>query len=152
MDTTYLTKDKYDEMVKELEELKTTGRNDVAERLRHAKELGDLSENSEYQEAREQQSIIEQKIVQLDELLRNASIIKHSSGDTIIKVGSHITVKNGSEEFQYTIVGSQDANPAEGKISNESPIGRSVLGLTVGDVAVVSVPKGEISLKILSIE
>jgi transcription elongation factor GreA len=153
MDTTYLTQDKYDELVKELEELKTEGRHEVAERLKHAKELGDLSENSEYQEAREQQSRIEQKINQLEDILRSVSIIKKSSaGDTVVKIGSRVTVEKDKQSAVYTIVGSQDADPALGKISNESPIGKSLLGLSVGASAHVVTPKGDAVIKVLHIE
>jgi transcription elongation factor GreA len=153
MDATYLTQDKYDELMKELEELKTGGRREVAERLKHAKELGDLSENSEYQEAREQQSRIEQKISQLEDLLRSVSIIeKSSAGNTVIKIGSRVTVEKGGQSIAYTIVGSQDADPALGKISNESPIGRSLLGLSVGASAHVTTPKGDVAIKVLRIE
>ncbi len=153
MDTTYLTQDKYDELVKELEELKTEGRHEVAERLKHAKELGDLSENSEYQEAREQQSRIEQKINQLEDILRSVSIIKKSStGDTLVKIGSRVTVEKDKQSAVYTIVGSQDADPALGKISNESPIGKSLLGLSVGASAHVVTPKGDTVIKVLHIE
>lgn len=153
MDTTYLTQDKYDELVMELEELKTKGRHEVAERLKHAKELGDLSENSEYQEAREQQSRIEQKINQLEDILRSVSIIKKSSAsDTVVKIGSRVTVERDKQLAVYTIVGSQDADPALGKISNESPIGKSLLGLSVGASAHVLTPKGDVVIKILRIE
>ncbi len=152
MDTTYLTQDKYDELLHELEQLKTAGRHEVAERLKHAKELGDLSENSEYQEAREQQSRLEQKINQLEDLMRNASIIKKSSGNNIVKIGSKIAAERNGEAVSYVIVGSQDADPAQGKISNESPIGRNLLGLAVGDSVSVSTPKGETTIKILRIE
>lgn len=152
MDTTYLTQDKYEELLHELEQMKTAGRHEIAERLKHAKELGDLSENSEYQEAREQQSRLEQKINQLEDLIRNASIIKKSSGNNVVKIGSKVVMERNGETVSYSIVGSQDADPAQGKISNESPIGKNLLGLAVGDSVSVLTPKGEMTLKILMIE
>lgn len=153
MDITHLTQDRYDQLLQELKSLKTDGRHEVAERLKHAKELGDLSENSEYQEAREQQSRLEQKINQLEDILRSVSIIKKSSSETgIVKIGSKITAEKDGKTTTYVIVGSQDADPAQGKISNESPIGRSLLGLVVGDIAAVVTPKGKITIKVLRIE
>ncbi len=152
MEIVYLTKDRYEELQKELDELKTAGRRQVADRLKHAKELGDLSENSEYQEAREEQSRLEQKINQLDELLRHSSIIKKSSGIDSVRIGSKVKVQKNKEVTMYTIVGSNEADPSNGFISNESPIGRSLLGKKVGDTTTFITPKGEISCRILGIE
>lgn len=152
METVYLTKDRYEELQKELDELKTTGRGEVADRLKHAKELGDLSENSEYQEAREEQSRLEQKINQLEELLRHSSIIKKSNGIDSVRIGSKVKVQKNKETTMYTIVGSNEADPSNGFISNESPIGRSLLGKKVGDTSTFVSPKGEVSCRILAIE
>jgi transcription elongation factor GreA len=152
METVYLTKDRYEELQKELDELKTQGRREVADRLKHAKELGDLSENSEYQEAREEQSRLEQKINQLEELLRHSSIIKKSNGIDSVRIGSKVKVQKNKEAVIYTIVGSNEADPSNGFISNESPIGRSLLGKKVGDVSTFVTPKGEVSCRILAIE
>ncbi|MBI5732911.1 transcription elongation factor GreA [Candidatus Jorgensenbacteria bacterium] len=152
METVYLTSERHDEIVAELNELRTKGRQGVAERLRHAKELGDLSENSEYQEAREEQSRLEQKIIYLEEALRNSSIIKKASGTLTARIGSRIKVKKDGESLTYTIVGSNEAQPGAGLISNESPIGRGLLGKKVGDVVRVKTPKGEMTYQILAIE
>lgn len=152
MDTVYLTQERYNELQKELVELKTKGRQVVAERLKHAKELGDLSENSEYQEAREEQLRLEQKINYLEELFRHSSIIKKSEVVDSVKIGSKIKVKKGKDAVFYTIVGSNEANPANGFISNESPVGRNLLGCKVGDIVSVRTPKGEVSLQVLGIE
>ena len=152
MDTVYLTQERYNELQKELVELKTNSRRAVAERLKHAKELGDLSENSEYQEAREEQSRLEQKINYLEELFRHSSIIKKSEAGDTVKIGSKIKVRKGKESAFYTIVGSSEANPENGFISNESPIGRELLGCKVGDIANVTTPRGEISVQILAID
>ncbi|MEW6617170.1 MAG: transcription elongation factor GreA [Patescibacteria group bacterium] len=152
MEIVYLTKERYEELQKELDELKTLGRRQVADRLKHAKELGDLSENSEYQEAREEQSRLEQKIAQLDELLRHSSIIKKSSGIDSVRIGSKVKVQKNKETAVYTIVGSNEADPSSGFISNASPIGRSLLGKKTGDIVVFITPKGEVSCRILAIE
>ncbi len=153
MNTSYLSKERYDEIVGEVKTLKTKGREAVADRLKQAKDLGDLSENSEYQEAREEQSRLERKINDLEELLRNATIIEKTSGAiTTIKVGSKIKVEKNDEEFSYTIVGSNEARPGEGKISNESPIGKALLGKKVGDVMIIETPKGGMSYRVMHIE
>jgi len=152
MEIVYLTKERYEELQKELDELKTLGRGQVADRLKHAKELGDLSENSEYQEAREEQSRLEQKIAQLDELLRHSSIIKKSSGIDSVRIGSKVKVQKNKETAVYTIVGSNEADPSNGFISNTSPIGHSLLGKKAGDIVVFVTPKGEVSCRILAIE
>ncbi len=152
METVYLTKDRFDELQKELDELKTAGRGVVADRLKHAKELGDLSENSEYQEAREEQSRLEQKINQLEELLRNSSIIKKSNGIDSVRIGSKVKVEKNKDVAVYTIVGSNEADPSNGFVSNESPIGRAILGKKVGDIVMFRTPKGDISCRILGIE
>src|SRR3989338_3633570 len=107
METVYLTEDRHKELQEELTKLKTEGRGIVAERLKHAKELGDLSENSEYQEAREEQSRVERKINQLEEILRHSSIIKQGSGNKgIVKVGSKVKVEKEKDTISYVIVGS----------------------------------------------
>ena len=157
MDKVYLTQEKYTKILTELNQLKTVGRNEVAKRLKQAKELGDLSENSEYQEAREQYSRAEQKIAQLEELIRNALIINsdnnREASSGIIRIGSRVTImKDDSEEVVYVIVGSQDADPVNGRVSNESPIGKSLLGLSKGGVARIRAPKGDVSLKIIRVE
>lgn len=152
METVYLTKERFDELQKELDELKTAGRGVVADRLKHAKELGDLSENSEYQEAREEQSRLEQKINQLEELLRNSSIIKKSNGIDSVRIGSKVKVEKNKDVAVYTIVGSNEADPSNGFVSNESPIGRAILGKKVGDIVMFRTPKGDISCRILGIE
>jgi len=152
MDTAYLTQERYNEILQELAELKTGGRQVVAERLKQAKELGDLSENSEYQEARDEQTRLEQKISHLDELLRHFTIIKKAVGTATVRIGSKVKVKKGHEILHYTIVGSNEAEPSQGLISNESPIGRGLLGKKVGEVIHVKAPKGTILYQVLNIE
>lgn len=153
METVYLSEERYKELRGELEKLKAEGRGMVAERLKYAKELGDLSENSEYQEAREEQSRVERKISQLEEILRHSSIIQRGAGGSgAVAVGSKVKVKKGGDTIVYTIVGSNEADPASGMISNESPIGKSLIGARVGDIVSVSTPKGDFSLLVLSVE
>src|SRR3989344_3168782 len=140
MDITYLSQERYNELQEELRLLRTEGRQAIAARLKHAKELGDLSENFEYQEAREEQTRLEQKIAQIEELLRNSSIIKKSASATTVRIGSKVKVRVNGETAVYSIVGSNEAVPARGFISNESPIGRALLGKKVGDLVYAKVP------------
>lgn len=153
MDRHYLTQERLDELKSELEELKTKRRVEVAERLRQAKEFGDLSENSEYTEAREEQSLVEGRIFELEEFLKKATIIQKAAGArTKVEVGSTVTVKRGEAVLTYTIVGAYDAEPTEGKISDESPLGRAFMGRKVGEKAKAITPTGEIEYEILKIE
>lgn len=154
MSNSYLSQERYNEISETLKKLKTEGRQNVAERLKQSKELGDLSENSDYQEAREEQSRLERKIAELEELLKISSIIKKSDGNNVhIRVGSNVSVKkNGSEKIKYVIVGSSEASPADGLISNESPVGKSLLGKKIGDKVSVKTPSGEVSYEVLTIE
>lgn len=139
-------------MKEELEALKNKKRIEVAERLKHAKEYGDLSENSEYAEAREEQALVEGRIFELDELMKKAVLITETEGSDTVRVGSTVNVKKGDNIFTYTIVGAYEANPTEGKISDESPIGRSFLERKVGDDVTVSTPSGEAVYKIMKIK
>lgn len=152
MPHSYLTKERHDELVEELAKLKSDGRKDVADRLKHAKELGDLSENSEYQEAREEQNRLEQRIAHLEHLLRTSAIIKKAGTVQVVGLGTKVKLKKNRDIVSYTIVGSNEAQPAEGLISNESPIGHSLIGKKIGDVLKVKTPKGEIVYEILNIE
>lgn len=147
----YLSKKRYEELKKELHILKTVKRREVAERLKQAKEYGDLSENSEYNEARDEQEQVEKRIFELEELLKNASIIKKSKGSIRVIVGSSVTVKKDNRIHKYQIVGSSEARPEEGKISNESPLGKAFLGKKVGDLVEVATPRGKEVYQIISI-
>ncbi len=147
----YLTKDKLEELKNELNELKTKRRVDVAERLQRAKELGDLSENVEYFEAREEQALVEGRILQLEEMIKNAQIIEKAPSSSTVKIGSTVMVKKGDEKMRFVIVGSNEVKPEEGLISNESPLGSAFLDKKVGDVVEVNTPKGKIVYKIISI-
>lgn len=147
-----MTKERYEELRDELENLKKEGRNEIAERLKKAKEFGDLSENAEYAEAKEAQAKVESRIIELENILRNSSIIKKSTGKKIIDLGVTITVKKGDKDFKYTIVGSNEANPEKNMISNESPLGMAFVGKKAGDTVDVETPKGKMKYHIISIE
>lgn len=152
MEKNYLTQEKYDELVKELTDLKTNKRREVADRLEFAKSLGDLAENAEYHAAREEQSDVEDRIEQLEILLKNSQIITapHSAA---VEVGSLVKVrKEGGAEQTFTVVGSEEADVAAGKISYHSPIGAAILGKTRGETVVVQTPRGENKYKILGVE
>ena len=152
MDKQYLTKERQDEFIKELEELKSQKRIEIADRLKRAKEYGDLSENSEYSEAREEQATVEARIFELEALLKSAVIISKVDGGDIVRVGSTITVKKGERQMNYTIVGSYDANPEEGKISDESPLGKAFLTHKKGDRVNVVTPAGTSVYEIVKID
>lgn len=147
----YLTQERLDELKKELEELKTVRRAEVAERLKRAKELGDLSENAEYMEAREEQTQVETRIVELENLIRNATVIKPADGSRGARVGSTLEAEQADQTKTFTIVGPNEADPGAGKISNESPLGQAFLGKKAGDVVKVKTPAGETFYKILSV-
>lgn len=151
MTTNYISQERQHEITEELQRLKTEGRRGIAERLKQSKELGDLSENSDYQEAREEQARLETRIGELEETLKTSSIIRKADGASV-RVGSRVKVKKGSETLEYVIVGSSEADPANGFISNDSPVGRELIGKNVGEEAVVKAPKGEIRYSVLAIE
>ncbi|MGC9046627.1 MAG: transcription elongation factor GreA [Minisyncoccia bacterium] len=151
MDKAYITKEKLEALKKELEELKNKGRKEIADRLKQSKELGDLSENSEYQEARESQARLENRIRQIEEILKKAILIKKDSSSDVAKIGSVVTVKKNKELVEFTIVGSEEADPVKGFISNESPLGKNLLGKKVGDIIEINTPRGKIQYEILKI-
>ena len=142
-------------LVDELKEYKEVRRKEVAARLKEAIAYGDLSENSEYEEAKNEQAFVEGRIVELEKMIKNAQIITDDkSGQDTVQIGTTVTVQNVTENDDaetYTIVGSTEANPIESKISNESPIGSALLGKTKGDMIKVKVPAGVFEYKILKI-
>ena len=150
----FLTQDGFNKLEEELEYLKTVKRQEVAERLKVAISFGDLSENAEYDEAKNEQAKLEEQILKLDEKLRKAVIIDESQIDLdIVMVGSIVKLYDFDfdEEIEYSIVGSAEADPFEGKISNESPVGKALLGARVGEVVEVQVPDGANKFKVLDI-
>ncbi|MDP1689476.1 MAG: transcription elongation factor GreA [bacterium] len=148
----YLTKERLVELQEEVKNLKTEGRKATADRLKKAKDYGDLSENSEYSEAKEEQDRLERRIFELEEMLKNVSIIEKPVDKTEVTVGATIKVMKGDKETLYNIVGSNETKPEEGKISNESPLGMAFLGKKVGDTVKIGTPGGEVLYKIVSIE
>ncbi len=151
MSKQYLTQERLDELKVELDELKNKKRQEVALRLKTAKEYGDLSENSEYVEAREEQANVEARIFELEELMKEVVTIKTGEGGDIVSVGSVVTVKKGDKTVTYTIVGSYEAKPEEGRISDESPLGKAFLGKKVGDMVSVTTPGGAMKYEVLKI-
>ena len=149
-----LTQEGYDKLEEEVELLKTVRRKDVAERIMVAISFGDLSENAEYDEAKNEQAQVEERIMKLENMIRRAVIIDESQIDVnVVTIGSIVKVNDVEfdEEVEYTIVGSAEADPYDGKISNESPVGKALLGRTVGDEVDVQVPDGTAKFKILEI-
>lgn len=149
-----MTKEGYDDLVKELNELKTTRRAEISEKIRVARGFGDLSENSEYDEAKNEQAMIEARILQIEAMLKNVKLLDAGALDTeTVNLGSKVKVLDTEfdEEETYQIVGSTEANPDQGKISDESPIGKNLLGHRVGDIVAIPVPNGTVTYKILDI-
>lgn len=138
----------------ELEYLKTTKRKEVAEAIKTARAFGDLSENSEYDEAKNEQGAVEQRIADIEAMLKNVKVInEHEIKTDTVSVGTIVKVydKTFDEEIEYTIVGSNETNPLEYKISEESPIGKALIGAAVGEEVSAETPGGEITMKILHI-
>lgn len=151
----YMTIEGKEKLEKELEYLKTDSRQEVVERIKIARDFGDLSENSEYDAAKDEQAFVEQRITQLEKMIRNAVIIENDEANAnIVSLGKSVTfaeLPNGEEET-YTIVGSAEADPFEGKISNDSPMAKSLIGKEVGSEVTVSTPGGDIQVKIIKVE
>lgn len=126
----------------ELKDLKTVKRRELANRIEAAKSLGDLSENAEYHEAKDALGFVEGRILEIDDLLKNAIVVEQEANASNVRVGTTVTVSVNGKEKNFTIVGSNEADPLTGKISNESPIGRSLLGSKVGDHVEVETPAG----------
>ncbi len=153
LETEYLTQDKYNELEKELEFLKTAKRKEIADALEYAKSLGDLSENQEYQEARDSQAVLEDRIKRLEMILKTASIVSSQSSN-IVSVGSVITVEKMSDNTakSFTIVGSEEADAAKGLISIRSPLGLAAMGKVKGETFSFETPSGTMSYKIIDIK
>lgn len=149
----YLTDEGFKKLKEELGELKTVRRPAIANRIKEAKELGDLSENAEYADAREEQSFTEGRILELDAILKSAQVItQRDPHPETVDVGDTVTAEKGGQTVSYTIVGSNESDPSSGKISNESPFGQSFLGKKKGAEFVVSTPKGPVKCKITDIK
>lgn len=137
------------ELEAELDTLKAR-RGEIADKIAEARDYGDLSENAEYDAAREEQGLVESRVAEIEDILLNAELIKASHKSTI-GIGSKVDLKNGNKAVSYHVVGPVEANPVEGKISNESPIGVALMGKKVGDKATVTTPKGDIHYSIVAV-
>ena len=147
----YVSAEGLRKLEEELEHLRTVRRKEVADRIHSAMEFGDYSENSELEDAKNEQAFLEGRIMTLEQMVKNAAVIDQDGHHETVELGSHIVVEADGEKSQYTIVGSTEANPAEGRISNESPVGRALLGHRAGDVVRAVVPVGVIEMKILAV-
>lgn len=151
----YMTLEGKQKLEEEVEYLKTEKRKEVVERIKVARSFGDLSENSEYDSAKEEQAFVEGRIAQLEKMIRNAVIIedddKNSSVVSLGKTVKFVELPEGDEE-EYKIVGSAESDPLEGKISNDSPMAQSLIGKSVGDIVIVNTPGGEMEVKILEVK
>lgn len=149
-----MTQEEVKELEIQLDELKTIKRKEVAEKIKVARSFGDLSENSEYDEAKNEQAMVEEQILQLEAMLKNVELIDRDALSTdVVEIGLHIKVYDNkyNEELVYQIVGSNGADPSKGKISDESPLGKALKGKKVGDTVEVEAPGGIMSFKILEI-
>ncbi|HEX6462098.1 MAG TPA: transcription elongation factor GreA [Candidatus Saccharimonadales bacterium] len=144
-----LTLDGKNELEEELRELKGR-RGEIADKIATARDFGDLSENSEYSAAKDEQSQVESRISEIEGILQNATIIKTKS-NSIVHLGNTVTLKTDGKTVVYTIVGSVEADPLEGKVSDESPIGQALLGKKMGDKVAITTPRGDIFYEIVSI-
>ena len=156
MTTTFLTKEGYQKLADELEFLRITKRQEVANRLHEAMEGGELIENAEYEAAKNEQAFVEGRIQELEMILASARVIEEKQKkekNDLVQVGSTVTIKeDGSKSEQYSIVGAAEANPREGKISNESPIGKAILNHRAGEEVNVEAPGGTFKVKIIKVE
>jgi transcription elongation factor GreA len=150
-----LTAEGYDKLKQEIEELSTVKRREVAERIRVAREFGDIAENAEYDDAKNEQMLLEHRIATLEERLRDARVIsKKDIAKDVVSVGSKVKLRDvaAKETIEYHIVGSAEADPGANKLSNESPVGKAIIGHKKGETVEVSAPRGTLKFKILEIK
>ena len=149
----FLTQEKFEELKKQLDHLKTVRRKEVAESLEYARSLGDISENAEYQEARDMQAAIEERIQYLEQVIKEAKIVAHVKKGDVVGLGSEVTIKKGDEKesHTYTIVGSEEANIHDHKLSYLSPLGEALMGKARGDAFTFDTPGGKQSYTILKV-
>ena len=152
MNEQIISQEGYDKLKEELDFLSFTRRKEIAERIERAKELGDLSENAEYSEAKDAQALNEGRILELANTLKNVTVVETTNSHDAVAMGSKVTVKSPNGEKQYTIVSFNEADPAAGKISNESPLGVAFLNKHKGDQVEVETPNGAVKYKIVSID
>ncbi len=150
----FLTAEKFEELKKELDHLKTVRRKEIAESLEYARSLGDLSENAEYQEARDMQAAIEERISYLEKVIKEAKIVAHEKKGDVVGLGSVVVIQKDKEKDtrSYTIVGSDEANIHDKKLSYLSPLGEALMGKTKGDEFIFDTPAGKQKYKVLKVE
>jgi len=152
MDNKSLTREGLEKLKEELEHLKDVKRREIAERLEKCLAFGDLSENAEYHETKEEQAFVEGRILELEQIIRDAVILSSEKQKDLAQIGSTVLVSIGARKEKFKIVGAEGANPLEGKISINSPFGKAVLNKTMGDMVIVQTPQGQVNYKILKIE
>jgi len=148
---TYISRDGLEKLRRELDEMVAVRRPEIAQRIHDAKEHGDLTENAEYEDAKNEQAFVEGRIQTLEAMIRTASIIDENHSIEHVQIGSTVTVQGPDGTETFMIVGSAEARPTEGRISNESPVGRALLGKKTGDAVTVHVPAGDYNYRITSI-
>lgn len=149
----YITQTGFEKLEEELKDRKVKTRREIAEAIKEAKEQGDLSENAEYAEAKRQQRENESRIIQLENIIRTSEVVSYSGPNGAVEIGSIVEIETNGKEMTFEIVGSNEANPFDGKISNESPIGKSFLGKKKGENFKVALPNGKkVGYKILEIK
>ena len=148
----YITKEGLEKLKQELDYLKNTKQKELVERLRRAIALGDLSENFDYHNAREEQDLLDHRVAEIEEIIANSSIAPQKNGNSMDQIGSTVQVEIEKEKLTFTITGPQEADPLQGKISSESPLGQALLGKKKGDMAKVDIPQGTALYKVLGIE
>lgn len=149
--TVYLTAEGLKNLQEELHDLVNDKRHSVAARIQKAREYGDLSENAEYAEAKDEQSFIEGRILELEQILSNVAVIDNSQHSDSVQLGSTVVIHLNGKDDQFTIVGAQEANPVQKRISHESPLGQALIGKKVGSLVEVDAPVGKITYKIVSV-
>lgn len=147
----YVSADGLTKLQAELDDLRTVKRAEVAQRIHAAMEFGDYSENSELEQAKNDQAFLEGRIMTLEQMIKNAQLIDEKAKHDIVEIGSHVTLEADGRKEKYVIVGSAEANPPDGKISNESPVGKALMGHRSGETVKMSVPAGTIEMKITAI-
>jgi transcription elongation factor GreA len=147
-----LTEEGFKKIKKELINLKTVKRKEIAEQIKDAKEYGDISENAEYDDAKNEQAFIEGRIADLEKMIKHAKIVRKSNKCDHVILGCNVVIASDGEEKKYTIVGPQETDPSSGKISHESPLGRALIDKVVGEVVSLKLPHGKMQYRIVAIE
>jgi transcription elongation factor GreA len=146
-----ISQEGYDKLVNELSLLTTVKRREIADRIQRAKDMGDLSENAEYSEAKDAQAFNEGRIAEVTQMIKNLTVVQNGNNKDYVGMGSNVTVEANGMRKEYTIVSFNESDPINGKISNESPLGRAFLGKRKNDTALVKTPKGEMEYRIINV-